>query len=138
LRSKVIVLVELYRKRRELEKVNSDLAATNRALLEEKARELETLNESLRLANEELANRNRQLLSEVSERIRAEARLVEQDRRKDEFLAMLAHELRNPLASVANSVNAFKLAATTPNALHDAMARQVALLVRLIDDLLDV
>ena len=138
LRSKVLVLVELYRKRRELEKVNRDLAATNRALLEEKAHELETLNESLRQANDELASRNRQLLSEVSERIRAEARLVEQDRRKDEFLAMLAHELRNPLASVANSVNAFKLAANAPNALHDTMSRQVALLVRLIDDLLDV
>jgi signal transduction histidine kinase len=138
LRSKVMVMVELYRKRRELEIVNRDLTATNRALLEEKARELELLNESLRIANDELAKRNRQLLSEVSDRIRAEAQLVEQDRKKDEFLAMLAHELRNPLAAVANAVNAFRLAASAPSALHDTMSRQVALLVRLIDDLLDV
>jgi CheY-like chemotaxis protein len=94
LRSKVAVLVELYRKRRELEIVNRNLAATNQALLEEKARELEALNESLRLANSELESRNAQLQSEIAERTRVESLLVEQDRRKDEFLAMLAHELR--------------------------------------------
>jgi len=70
--------------------------------------------------------------------MRVETRLVEQDRRKDEFLATLAHELRNPLASVSNGINAFKLAYGAPGALHDAMSRQVSLLVRLIDDLLDV
>jgi signal transduction histidine kinase len=138
LRSKVTVLVELYRKRRELEIANRNLAATNQALLEEKARELEALNESLRMANSELENRNAQLQSEVAERMRVETRLVEQDRRKDEFLATLAHELRNPLASVSNGINAFKLAYGAPGALHEAMSRQVALLVRLIDDLLDV
>ena len=138
LRSKVAVLVELYRKRRELEIVNRNLAATNQALLEEKARELEALNESLRLANSELERRNAQLQCEIAERTRVEARLVEQDRRKDEFLAMLAHELRNPLASVSNGINAFRLADTAPYALHDAMSRQIKLLVRLIDDLLDV
>lgn len=52
LRSKVEVLVELYRKRRELEALNASLAARNQELQREKARELETLNESLRLANE--------------------------------------------------------------------------------------
>ncbi len=138
LRSKVVVLVELFRRRRQLEIVNRDLAATNQALLEEKARELEALNDSLRIANTELARRNEQLQSEVTERTRAEARLVEQDRRKDEFLATLAHELRNPLASVSNGINALRLANATPIALRDAMSRQVELLVRLIDDLLDV
>jgi signal transduction histidine kinase len=138
LRSKVVVLVELYRRRRQLEIVNRDLAATNQALLEEKARELQALNESLRIANSELASRNEQLQSEVAERRRAETRLVEQDRRKDEFLATLAHELRNPLASVSNGINAFRLADPSPNTLRDAMSRQVGLLVRLIDDLLDV
>jgi signal transduction histidine kinase len=103
-----------------------------------KRRELEALNESLRLANSELERRNAQLQAEIAERTRVEARLVEQDRRKDEFLAMLAHELRNPLASVSNGINAFRLADTAPYALHDAMSRQIKLLVRLIDDLLDV
>lgn len=138
LRSKVVALVELYRKRRDLEVANRQLAAANEALQVEKARELGLLNDSLRQANVELATRNTQLQAEISERLLIEARLIEQDQRKDEFLAMLAHELRNPLASVVNSVNAFKLRSPGPDALHDAMARQLALLVRLIDDLLDV
>jgi len=138
LRSKVIVLVELYRKRRDLEIANRHLADANAELAAEKARELEALNNSLREANAELANRNAELHAEITERMRVEARLLDQDHRKDEFLAMLAHELRNPLAAVTNAVNAFKLASPAPHPLHEAMSRQLALLVRLIDDLLDV
>ena len=138
LRSKVIVLIELYRKRRDLEIANRHLADANAALTAEKARELEALNNSLREANAQLANRNAELHAEITERMRVEARLLDQDHRKDEFLAMLAHELRNPLAAVTNAVNAFRLAAPAPHPLHDAMSRQLALLVRLIDDLLDV
>ena len=44
------------------------------------------------------------LFADVTQRIRAEQALREADRRKDEFLAMLAHELRNPLAAIRNSV----------------------------------
>jgi len=138
LRSKVVALAELHRKRRELESANRKLAMANDALRTEKARELEALNESLHLANTELANRNQQLQTEVAERMRAETRLLDQDRRKDEFLAILAHELRNPLAAVVNANNAFKLAAAAPHPVHAAMSRQLHLLVRLIDDLLDV
>jgi signal transduction histidine kinase len=137
LRSKVVVLAELYRKRRDLQIANQHLAAANEAMRVEKARELELLNESLRVANVELGSRNEELQAEVAERVRAEARLMEQDRRKDEFLATLAHELRNPLAAVGNAINAFKLAAPKASPLHAAMDRQVGLLVRLIDDLLD-
>ena len=138
LRSKVVALVELYHKRRDLEVANYQLAAANEALLTEKARELAVLNDSLHRANVELASRNSELQVEIAERLRIEAQLLDEDRRKDEFLAMLAHELRNPLASVTNAVSAFKLSAPAPHPLHDAMSRQLALLVRLIDDLLDV
>ncbi|RZA17016.1 MAG: hybrid sensor histidine kinase/response regulator, partial [Lysobacteraceae bacterium] len=96
LHSKVAVLAELHRKRRELQLANDQLAAANDALRMEQARELESLNESLRMANAALAQRNAELQSEIGERTRAEARLRQQDRRKDEFLATLAHELRNP------------------------------------------
>jgi signal transduction histidine kinase len=137
LRSKVVVLAELYRKRRDLQIANQHLAAANEAMRVEKARELELLNESLRVANVELANRNQELQAEVAERVRAEARLLDQDRRKDEFLATLAHELRNPLAAVGNAITAFKLAEPKASALHAVMERQLGLLVRLIDDLLD-
>jgi signal transduction histidine kinase len=133
LRSKVVVLAELYRKRRELQQANAALQA-------EKARELDRLNASLRAANTELAARNRELRTEIGERTQAEARLREADRRKDEFLATLAHELRNPLAPLLNAVNVRRLAAAggADDPLQGLMERQLALLVRLIDDLLDV
>jgi signal transduction histidine kinase len=138
LRSKVVVLAELYRKRRDLEIANRRLAAANEALQAEKARELAVLNESLRLTNIELASRFMQLQAEMGERRRVEAHLIDQDRRKNEFLAMLAHELRNPLASVSNAVGVLKLTTPENRDVHELMSRQVALLVRLIDDLLDV
>lgn len=67
--------------------------------------------------------------------------LREADRRKDEFLAMLAHELRNPLAAVASSLQLSQMPDIDDEARHsakDVMTRQVSLLTRLIDDLLDV
>ena len=138
MRSKVSVLVELYRKRRELQAANERLAQANEDLRLEKARELEVLNESLRSANVVLAQRNIELQAQIAERERAQARLLEHDRRKDQFLATLAHELRNPLASLANAVNVMKLGGGNASALHEVMERQLELLVRLIDDLLDV
>ena len=139
LRGKVEVLVELYRKRRELQALNASLAAQNQALQREKARELEALNESLRVANEALATRNAELQKEVAERARAESRLRDVDHRKDVFLATLAHELRNPLAPLQNALNIRRLRGNgNADPLQDTMERQVALLVRLIDDLLDI
>ena len=65
----------------------------------------------------------------------------ESDRRKDEFLATLAHELRNPLAPIQNSLEVLKspaLDATSGKRMKEIMGRQVHQLVRLVDDLLDV
>jgi signal transduction histidine kinase len=137
LRSKVVVLAELYRKRRDLQLANQRLEQANEALRVEKARELMRLNESLRLANAELATRNTELQAQIAERVSAELRLLEVNRRKDEFLATLAHELRNPLAALGNALNALQLAERV-DPLHEAMLRQLKLLVRLIDDLLDI
>ena len=139
LRSKVEVLSELHRKRRELQVVNEELAAANRALQKEKARELEALNDSLRQANAALAARNAELQIEIGERVRAEQRLRDADARKDEFLATLAHELRNPLAPLQNALSIRRLAlAGGSDEVQDLMERQLALLVRMLDDLLDV
>jgi PAS domain S-box-containing protein len=69
------------------------------------------------------------------------AQLAEADRRKDEFLATLAHELRNPLAPIRNSLEIMKmprLDAATVQRTRDIVERQVHHLVRLVDDLLDV
>ena len=67
-------------------------------------------------------------------------RLSEMDRRKNEFLATLAHELRNPLAPIQNAVQLMGMLKLNPeiDELQQMMARQVEHLVRLIDDLLDV
>lgn len=67
--------------------------------------------------------------------------LREQDRRKDEFLATLAHELRNPLAPMSNGLEVIALArghADTVEAARALVKRQLQHLVRLVDDLLDV
>jgi signal transduction histidine kinase/ActR/RegA family two-component response regulator len=67
--------------------------------------------------------------------------LEEADRRKDEFLATLAHELRNPLAPIRNSVELLRMAGTEQPVvrdLADMMGRQVVHMVRLVDDLLEI
>src|SRR5208282_5691593 len=67
--------------------------------------------------------------------------LRDADRRKDEFLATLAHELRNPLAPIRNSLQILNMPnvdASTSQQMRDVMERQVHHLVRLVDDLLDV
>jgi PAS domain S-box-containing protein len=78
----------------------------------------------------------------LEEELRRRAKqLQDADRRKDEFLAMLAHELRNPLAPVRNALQILKMPGMTGEAVRQAreiMERQVYHLVRLVDDLLDV
>jgi two-component system CheB/CheR fusion protein len=69
------------------------------------------------------------------------AQLKENDRLKDEFLAMLAHELRNPLAPITNAVGILRNSSTTPQQAEwcrDVIDRQLAQMARLLDDLLDV
>jgi len=73
-------------------------------------------------------------------RLRVEE-LAENDRRKDEFLATLAHELRNPLAPLSNAMAILSASGDEPGAfkrMRELMERQLGQMVRLIDDLLDV
>ncbi len=81
------------------------------------------------------------LFSDITERRRIEQELREADRRKDEFLATLAHELRNPLAPIRNSVHILKMTdGIDPAAQHvcEMVERQVNHMVRLVDDLMEV
>jgi len=75
------------------------------------------------------------------ERVRAMATLRETDRRKSEFLAVLAHELRNPLAPIRNGIDMLRISAGNPATaarVRDMMERQVTHMAHLINDLLDV
>jgi len=134
LRSKVAVLVELYAKRRELQAGNKELAESNKQLADansslqlEKTRELEALNGHLQRANDELS--------------RSENMLKEAVVKRDEFLAMLSHELRNPLSPLRNASHMLMQGDTQDPKIvwsRGVIERQLKHLIRLVDDLLDV
>ena len=86
-------------------------------------------------------------VADITDRKRAEEereyllhQLREQDTKKDEFLATLAHELRNPLAPISNALQLIRLAGSTGSVEHARMMidRQLKQMIRLVDDLLDV
>jgi signal transduction histidine kinase len=116
LRAKVSVFARLHRTTRELERLNRELEAR----VAERTEELVRSNDALR---------------------QREERLREADRRKDEFLATLAHELRNPLAPIRSAAELLRMDqvgdAQRTRAM-DVIDRQVSHMVRLIDDLMDV
>ncbi len=89
-----------------------------------------------------LEQANETLRAEIEHRKQAEEALKEADRRKDEFLAMLAHELRNPLAPMSNALHIVRLRGGlldhSVRQSWEIMERQVEHLSRLVDDLLDV
>jgi signal transduction histidine kinase len=116
LRAKVSVFTELYRKTNEYERLTRELELR----VSERTAELE----AAILSQEALARR-----------------LREADHRKDEFLALLAHELRNPLASVRNAASIMRMKEPQDQELmwcRQVIERQADQLTRLVDDLLDV
>ena len=137
LRSKVAVFAELHRKGRALELANSALLeeVTERRHAEAQLREL---NETL---DRRVIERTQALQANNVDLVRMQSQLREADRRKDDFLATLAHELRNPLAPVRNAVHILQLnGSVTPEMKRasDVIDRQVRSMSRLIDDLMDV
>jgi PAS domain S-box-containing protein len=79
--------------------------------------------------------------ADVTELIKSQEALREADRRKDEFLATLAHELRNPLAPIRNSLQILRLTGDSnlgTEQVYEMMERQVNQMVRLVDDLLEI
>jgi len=80
------------------------------------------------------------IVSDITRRKDAEALLRDADRRKDEFLATLAHELRNPLAPITNAIQIMRLTgdAAAHETARNIVERQLGQMVHLVDDLLDV
>ncbi len=116
LRAKVSVFTQLYRKTRESERLT---------------RELE----------HRVVERTAELEASITRQIELARQLRQADRRKDEFLALLAHELRNPLAPVRNAINVMRMKDPEDADLiwcRDVIDRQTSQLTRLVDDLLDI
>lgn len=116
LRAKVSVFTELYRKTRESERLTQEL-------------------------EQRVADRTAELEASMAKQVELAEQLREADHRKDEFLALLAHELRNPLAPIQNAVNIMRRpeAGDADQAwCREVIERQVTQLTRLVDDLLDV
>lgn len=108
------------------------------AYLQQEKQRVESANAELVATRDALRQSNEALEARVAERTAA---LEEQDRRKDQFLAMLSHELRNPLAPMMNALYLLKATGPEGAALPHAQGvieRQLRQLVRLVDDLLDV
>ncbi len=116
LRAKVGVFIELYRKTREWERLSQEL-------------------------EKRVADRTAELEASMAKQLELSRQLQEADHRKDEFLALLAHELRNPLAPIQNAVNIMRLQYGEDPSLawcREVIERQVDQLTRLVEDLLDV
>jgi signal transduction histidine kinase len=116
LRAKVRVFTELYRRKRDVDRLN---------------RELE----------ERVAERTADLEASTAKQVELTNQLLEADKRKDEFLALLGHELRNPLAPLRNAIAIMRMKQHADPEVKwscDLIERQTEQLTRLVDDLLDV
>jgi signal transduction histidine kinase len=116
LRAKVAVFTQLYRKTLESERLTHEL-------------------------ERRVAERTAELEASFTKQIELARQLRQADRRKDEFLALLAHELRNPLAPMRNAINVMRVKnVTDPDLIwcRDVLDRQASQLTRLVDDLLDI
>jgi signal transduction histidine kinase/ActR/RegA family two-component response regulator len=99
------------------------------------------LNTALDVSRRELQAAYQRAENELVSRREAEAKLRDADRRKDEFLAMLAHELRNPLAPIGMAAQILRLGQVTPARVKhtcEIIDRQIGHMTSLLDDLLDV
>jgi signal transduction histidine kinase len=116
-------------------------AAGHAAAARDSHRRASELNAALDVSRRELQTAYERAERELTFRRTAEHKLREGDRRKDEFLAMLAHELRNPLAPIGMAAQYLRVGEVTPARLRqttEIIDRQIRHMTRLLDDLLDV
>lgn len=134
LKAKASVFVELQRRTQEVERQAEQIRAH---ILQE--REAWLTEQRSRLEAEALKRRLEEQRVHAAELQQLNRRLEEDDRRKDEFIAVLGHELRNPLAPLVNGLELLETAdARAVERARAVMRRQVDHLIRLVDDLLDM
>lgn len=128
---------EIYLRGQQLARANEELLASNQALTAE-VTERTHAEDALRRLRDDLERRVEERTADLSA---SNAALQEADRRKDRFVMMLAHELRNPLAPIRTSLELLETSQTDHQVVEHAraiMARQIGHMTRIIDDLLDV
>jgi signal transduction histidine kinase len=131
---------ELREKNEQIQSQNEELHAQNEEI-QTQSEELQAQAEELQSQSEELHSQNEELAQQANE-LRAQSdALIEANERKNHFLGVLAHELRNPMAPISNSI--FILKRVQPGSEHALRAqavieRQTKHMIRLIDDLLDI
>jgi signal transduction histidine kinase/ActR/RegA family two-component response regulator len=111
------------------------------AAARESHRRANELNTALDVSRRELQAAYQRVEDELVSRREAEAKLRDADRRKDEFLAMLAHELRNPLAPIGMAAKVLRVGQASPDRVRqtcEIIDRQIRHMTKLLDDLLDV
>jgi signal transduction histidine kinase/ActR/RegA family two-component response regulator/HAMP domain-containing protein len=134
------LLSELREKNASIQSQNEELQVQNEEI-QAQNEEIQAQSQQLQVQHEEMQAQNEELLQQSNE-LRAHAEvLAEADERKNAFLGVLAHELRNPMAPIVNGIHILKH--SPPGSEHALSAqavieRQAAHLVRLIDDLLDI
>ena len=134
LKAKASVFVELSRRTQEVERQAEQIRAH---VLQE--RENWLVEQRNRMEAEALKRRLEEQRLHAAELERLNRRLEEDDRRKDEFIAVLGHELRNPLAPLVNGLELLEIAnGDAVERARQVMRRQVDHLIRLVDDLLDM
>lgn len=117
----------------EIQAQNEELQAQNE--------EIQAQSEEIQAQHEEIHAQNEELVQQSDELRRHTASLLEADERKNKFLGVLAHELRNPMAPISNSIYILKhspAGSDRAQRAQEVIERQAKHLVRLIDDLLDV
>jgi signal transduction histidine kinase/ActR/RegA family two-component response regulator len=136
----VELLAQMQERNARIQAQSEELQAQNEEI-QAQSEELQAQNEEIQSQHEELQAQNEQLV-ELSESLRAHAvEIAMEDRRKTEFLAVLAHELRNPMAPIVTSLAILRRAGGhdgRSEAALRAIERQSAHLMRLIEDLLDI
>jgi len=134
------VSIQNARGHERIERLAAELQEKNERL-QAQQEELQAQNEELQVQQEELQCQNEELQAQGEELRRTEESLRQADRNKNEFLAVLSHELRNPLAPIQNSLHILDRAAPGSHQArraHAVVARQVRHLTRLVEDLLDM